>query len=653
MNFSCSISLTSDNVGGCSSGETGCTSTEHTTSYPPATIAGSINCSQTGNDGWCVGTASLSLSANEPLGGYSITLIEGTRNGETFACIGASCNVPLVEGQNDFTFWALSSWGDSSLMGASCGKLDSQPPQVGLSGASSVCPDCGESLSVSLNISDATSGAASWTLTLDGAALSSGSGSTSQTVPVPTAGLSAGSHALTLSASDIAGNVNAATLTFSLLLPTPTLTPVPSSTPVPAQPGNPPADQSGSSNPFVLTTPTIVSTAIIPTQTAQPVYKPSTTPAVLLIPISNTLSEEPPAPSTPVLWGSTALAFIGSATAYTLSKRYNKTSNRKVNAYLELTAGILAIAGSVGVGMIAGKYANQQIYPSPIEPASIIYSGPFNHQFPCSDVYEEFCRRNIPIDLAGVERMLKNYGIRLTEVGNGSWALDTTEPIYFAANDMGSVFAEEIGGSPSRAFRDVYGLHDGRQFTFEWDAHCLECRSEKMIELCVDENQKPVFSGTRTYINDQGETVTIGCRPQGGYTHTENHIEFATLWPTKPDWRTFGVVHELSHAFALRWYDTDENGTSIYAQGGPYVSIPPKLYENNEGFYKPNDYTYYPWRQHPCNPPEDECSPSETFADMGLAYIYGNKFAGNEMGQKRASFNTEHMPGWIRAAVDR
>ncbi|MBI4733147.1 MAG: hypothetical protein HY781_13685, partial [Chloroflexi bacterium] len=96
VDFSCSISLTGDSVGGCSSGETGCTSTEHTTTYPPATVSGSVNCSQTGDNGWCVGTASLSLSASEPLGGQSITVIEGTHNGASFSCPGASCDVALL-----------------------------------------------------------------------------------------------------------------------------------------------------------------------------------------------------------------------------------------------------------------------------------------------------------------------------------------------------------------------------------------------------------------------------------------------------------------------------------------------------------------------------------------------------------------------------
>ncbi len=154
-------------------------------------------------------------------------------------------------------------------MGSASGKVDSQPPQVSLSGASSFCPGCGESLNVTLNVSDATSGVSSWSLTLDGAPLTSGSSSTNQTVPVPSAGLSAGSHTLTLSASDIAGNVNSTNLTFTLLLPTPTptFTPLPTSTPLPpptsthvssgggASQEDEPGSQSGSSQPQSTPTP--------------------------------------------------------------------------------------------------------------------------------------------------------------------------------------------------------------------------------------------------------------------------------------------------------------------------------------------------------------------------------------------------------------
>jgi hypothetical protein len=274
--FSCSINLSSS-IEGCSQGEQGCTSTAHTVTYPPATVSGSVACTLTGNDGWCTGAASLSVSASEPVGGYSITVIEGSHNGSGFSCPGASCEVALSEGQNDFTFWAHSTFGDTSSMGSASGKVDSQPPQVSLSGASSFCPGCGESLNVSLTVSDATSGVSSWTLSLDGTTLTGGSAPTSQTYTVPSAGLSAGSHSLTLSASDVAGNTNGTSLTFTLLLPTPTptftptptrtftstptrtFTPLPTSTPLPpptathaqsgggASQGNEPASQSGSS----------------------------------------------------------------------------------------------------------------------------------------------------------------------------------------------------------------------------------------------------------------------------------------------------------------------------------------------------------------------------------------------------------------------
>jgi hypothetical protein len=100
VNFSCSISLAGDTVGSCSEGETGCIPTEHTVTYSPAIVSGSVNCSLAGNDGWCVGTASLSVSASEPVGGYSITLIEGTHNGSGFSCPGASCEVALSAGQS-------------------------------------------------------------------------------------------------------------------------------------------------------------------------------------------------------------------------------------------------------------------------------------------------------------------------------------------------------------------------------------------------------------------------------------------------------------------------------------------------------------------------------------------------------------------------
>ena len=81
-------------------------------------------------DGWCTTSPSLHLTAAEPVAGQSITIIEGTRNGEPFACPGAVCDVPLLQGGNDFTYWALSTWGDSSQMGTYSARVDSVGPTI-------------------------------------------------------------------------------------------------------------------------------------------------------------------------------------------------------------------------------------------------------------------------------------------------------------------------------------------------------------------------------------------------------------------------------------------------------------------------------------------------------------------------------------------
>ena len=171
---------------------------EVTTSYPPATINSSLqNC--TSNNGWCNTATKLSLSGIEPVAGYNILAIEGTLNGQTFACSGANCSVPLSEGNNSFTFWALSSWGDSSEMGTFTTNVDSQLPSITgtLSGTTGSNGWYLGPASFNGSASDVTSGLASFTCTLDGTALPS-----CNSITVNTAGL----HTLVLTARDNAGN---------------------------------------------------------------------------------------------------------------------------------------------------------------------------------------------------------------------------------------------------------------------------------------------------------------------------------------------------------------------------------------------------------------------------------------------------------------
>jgi len=168
-----------------------------TNTYPPATITGSLqNCTLQNN--WCITVPHLSLSGIEPVSGESIIAIEGTLNGQNFACTNANCSIPLNQGRNSFTYWALSSFGDSSTMGTQIPYVDSVLPNItgeftGIIGSNGwyLGP-----VSFSSSATDATSGMASFTCTLDGAALGS-----CNTIPVSGEGL----HTLILTARDKAG----------------------------------------------------------------------------------------------------------------------------------------------------------------------------------------------------------------------------------------------------------------------------------------------------------------------------------------------------------------------------------------------------------------------------------------------------------------
>src|SRR5687768_13438244 len=184
------------------------TTQEVTNTYPEASITGSLqNC--TLQNGWCVTTPRLSLSGSEPVSGYNIIAIEGSLNGQTFACANSICSVPLNEGSNNFAYWALSSWGDSSLMGTLNTKVDSQPPTITGTFSGTTGSNGWYLNPVSFNgtASDTTSGLASFTCTLDGASLGS---CTSITVN------SEGTHTLVLTARDNAGNNRTVTQNTSL-----------------------------------------------------------------------------------------------------------------------------------------------------------------------------------------------------------------------------------------------------------------------------------------------------------------------------------------------------------------------------------------------------------------------------------------------------
>ena len=185
---------------------------EVTITHPPATISNTLqNCNL--NNAWCNTTPELALKGTEPLAGYNILAIEGTLNGQTFACSGSTCSVPLNEGNNNLTFWAFSSWGDSSEMGTFTNNVDTIPPTLGLDISASngkngwyVSPT-----SLTATGSDSTSGLASVLLSVDKGAWE------------PSTTLNEGVYSIDVQAQDYAGNISNTSTIISVDTTTPSI----------------------------------------------------------------------------------------------------------------------------------------------------------------------------------------------------------------------------------------------------------------------------------------------------------------------------------------------------------------------------------------------------------------------------------------------
>ena len=188
----------------CSPGQPGCTSIQHTTTttYPPATVTGSTSCSSPGNNGWCIGQASLNLSGSEPLAGYNITGIESSLG---MLCNSSSCTWSFPEGSTSLTFWALSSYGDTSLQASASMKVDMTPPTLSITPSGGTLGDNGwftyGPVIASASATDPTSGVA-------GVSINGGSNTF--------AASSDGVYPLVASAPDNAGNTATTSATIKL-----------------------------------------------------------------------------------------------------------------------------------------------------------------------------------------------------------------------------------------------------------------------------------------------------------------------------------------------------------------------------------------------------------------------------------------------------
>jgi hypothetical protein len=201
--LSCTITLLTDSTQPCASGETGCTSTTSTTTYPPATVSGTTACTLPGNAGWCRGTATLNLSGNEPLSpAYSLTVFEGSPG---TLCSAPSCVWTFPEGSTSLNYWVHSTFGDTSTMASASMMVDSVaptltltiPPANGLNGWFVSGP-----VTASASATDATSGV-SGTASING-------GGASYTASTD------GTYNLTATVSDVAGNTASSSGTIRL-----------------------------------------------------------------------------------------------------------------------------------------------------------------------------------------------------------------------------------------------------------------------------------------------------------------------------------------------------------------------------------------------------------------------------------------------------
>ena len=114
---------------------TGTVAVEHTVTHtdPEATVASTTNCAAWGDASWCVQPSSITITASEPVSPEYITMIEGTQNSAPFACPATTCTVNMLEGSNVLTYWALSTYGDSSRMGNITVLQDTIAPEINAS----------------------------------------------------------------------------------------------------------------------------------------------------------------------------------------------------------------------------------------------------------------------------------------------------------------------------------------------------------------------------------------------------------------------------------------------------------------------------------------------------------------------------------------
>ena len=186
-------------------------------SYQPPAVSGSVACSLAGSNGWCIGSATLNLSASDPQG-FALT-ISGTINGSAFTCaVGNSCSIALSEGNGSITYKAVAATsGLSSATGSTAWKRDVSAPGVnavypvanGANGWHRTSP-----VAVSTSGADAMSGLASAQVSVNGGAWQA------------SASLTNGTYTVNFRTLDNAGNSSTVSRTIKVDSTPPTVNPV-------------------------------------------------------------------------------------------------------------------------------------------------------------------------------------------------------------------------------------------------------------------------------------------------------------------------------------------------------------------------------------------------------------------------------------------
>jgi RHS repeat-associated protein len=250
------------------------------------------------------------------------------------------------------------------------------------------------------------------------------------------------------------------------------------------------------------------------------------------------------------------------------------------------------------------------------------YTDPTGHDVDCAvGEARSVCQSTQPDTSPTWEEL---FGISL----EGQWTEDDRIAIYSAVMDEGLKLQGFVGGKAWEAFRKVYGTSSSDPLRIVWGTSAAGLSSECAGAVNAGCTSSPHLIN---FTFDKGSI----------YEETANRNGAMAFALARNN-----VVHELGHAFALRWYNTD--GT--YDASGPYTNIPRELVGGDEGFAESPPSAQRTWRQHPCVASDSAC-PHETFADMFLGWTY-NTWGSREI-VDRDGFMTTNMADWVVAATTR